>query len=217
MFYFSISNAILPPLLKVIDVEYIWHLISKSLSRKVDNKLKCESQLDYNRVWERPEFEVGFEYAYVLKTCLYVSFYISLQPIISLIAVFGLFMMYYAQKYVLFYRSARPRPSSDLLNESLNKILYFCICAYALGSLTWTNFLKNEQSVLVPNLISLGLGVLVYLLPFGSIIDCVKKEELRPLLYDNERLFFVSEYDRLNPHTREQGIANFYQYLSDKK
>lgn len=37
------------------------------------------------------------------------------------------------------------------------------------------------------------------------------------MLYDTERMFFVSEYDRLNPHTREDGINNFYQYLSDKK
>jgi hypothetical protein len=143
VFYFSITNAILPPLLKVFDVVYYWHLIMKCTTRKPENKLRVESQLDYNKVWERPEFEVGYEYAYVLKTCLYTAFYVSLQPVIALLAVFGLLLMYYAEKYVLFYRSSRPRPSSDLLNSYLNNILYFCICAYALGSLTWTNFLKN--------------------------------------------------------------------------
>lgn len=143
VFYFSISNAIVPPLLKIIDVTYLWHLWMKSRASKMDGKLRSDSQLDYNKAWERPEFEVGFEYVYLLKTCLYTAFYISLQPIIAFMAIFGLLAMYYAEKFVLYYRSSRPRPSSDLLNESLNKILYFCICAYALGSLTWTNFLKN--------------------------------------------------------------------------
>lgn len=86
---------------------------------------------------------MGFEYAFVLKTCLYTAFYMSLQPIILIIGALGLYLMYYCEKYVLFYRSSRPRPSSNLINESLNYILYFSICAYALGSLTWTTFVPN--------------------------------------------------------------------------
>lgn len=36
-------------------------------------------------------------------------------------------------------------------------------------------------------------------------------------MYSEERLFFSSEYERLNPHTREEGVRNFYSYLSEKK
>jgi|JI6StandDraft_1071083.scaffolds.fasta_scaffold16528_3 hypothetical protein len=62
---------------------------------------------------------------------------------------------------------------------------------------------EKSQYTLVPNLISLGIGVLVMIVPLGAIIDCIKKEEQhRPLSYADERLFFVSEYERLNPHTR---------------
>jgi hypothetical protein len=37
------------------------------------------------------------------------------------------------------------------------------------------------------------------------------------MLYEEERPFFVSEYERLNPFTREEGIRNFYQFMLSRK
>jgi hypothetical protein len=35
--------------------------------------------------------------------------------------------------------------------------------------------------------------------------------------YEEERVFFVSEYDRLNPNTRTEGIKRFYDNVEDKR
>jgi hypothetical protein len=90
------------------------------------------------------EFEIGYEYVHMLKTCIYTAFYISLQPIIAPISGIGLLFMYYAEKYVLLYRCSRPKPSSDLINSSLSIIMNLCILAYSLGSLTWTSFIPTN-------------------------------------------------------------------------
>lgn len=37
------------------------------------------------------------------------------------------------------------------------------------------------------------------------------------MLYEEERPFFVSEYERLNPFTREEGIRNFYRFMLSRK
>lgn len=73
-----------------------WPSVSVPDKHYIDSKLTTESQIDYNKQWERPEFEVGFEYAFVLKTCLYTAFFMSLQPIILLIGAVGLFLMYHS-------------------------------------------------------------------------------------------------------------------------
>lgn len=151
VFYFSVSNALLPPLLKIFDVSYLLYKVTRwwkcrpgtSLTN-IAKKLGYESQSDYNKEWERPEFETGYEYAYILKTCIYTAFYISIQPIIALMAAIGMFLMFYANKYVLFYRSSRPKPSSSLINETLSRILNFMVVIYSLGSLTWTSFIPND-------------------------------------------------------------------------
>lgn len=67
----------------------------------------------------------------------------SLQPIIIFFGIVGLALMYQAQKFVLFKQSIRPKPSSNIITQSLNSLFYFSIIAYGLGSLTWTNFLPQ--------------------------------------------------------------------------
>jgi hypothetical protein len=95
--------------------------------------------------------------------------------------------MFYANKYVLFYRASRPKPSSDIINSSLSRILNLSLIVYGLGSLTWTSFVPTDEPkyAIVPNLICVGLGVLLQLVPLELIIKCVQKsEENRAMVYD---------------------------------
>ena len=87
-----------------------------------------------------------------------------LQPIIVMFSLIGLFLMYYAEKYALYYRSMRPRSSSNLITFTMKNILYFCVIAHGFGSLTWTNFYINAGPTIafIPAVIVIGLGVILY-------------------------------------------------------
>jgi hypothetical protein len=95
--------------------------------------------------------------------------------------------MFFANKYVLFYRASRPQPSSDLIELSLSRILSLSVMVYGLGSLTWTSFIPNTEPkyAIVPNLICVSLGLVFILVPLEPIVRCIKKSgENRAMTYD---------------------------------
>lgn len=92
---------------------------------------------------------------------------------------------------------------------------------YSLGSLTWSNFSPNgiPREAILPNLVAMGLSVLLYVLPMNTIIiGCFFQDEVeKPTTFDEYRLFLPSEYDRLNPTTQEEGLEDYRKYMERKK
>jgi hypothetical protein len=78
---------------------------------------------------------------------------------------------------------------------------------YSLGSLTWSNLTPGgiPAAALVPNLIALGLSVIIYCIPYNTIImgSCFSDNYEMNKKFDDERIIFPSEYDRLNPSTQQ--------------
>lgn len=76
-----------------------------------------------------------------------------------------------------------------------------------MGSLTWSNLLSGgiPEEAIVPNLVALGLSFLIVVVPMKLIlIGCLfDNESIKPASYDEDRITFSTEYDRLNPTTME--------------
>jgi hypothetical protein len=180
------------------------------------------SQDELNTLLAGTDFEIGFEYVYVIKTCVYTAFFVSLQPVISILAIIGLFLMYWAEKYVLFNRSKRPPPGSDIINQAMSQIIYLCPLVYALGSLTWPVFIPDgtPRESMIPNLIAIGISIVMFIIPLEAICNCCINEDERAnaeLIYEKERIFFTTEYDRRNPATLKAGYEDYVKYLQDIK
>jgi hypothetical protein len=125
--------------------------------------------------------------------------------------------MHWAQKFSLYKRCQRPVPGTKIISTAMSQMIYFGTIAYSLGSLTWANFLPQtntfDQSVL-PNLLSVSVGTLIFVLPYEMIFRKIFKNKRMPeVSYLANRIFFTSEYDRLNPSTSEAGIREYRQYL----
>jgi hypothetical protein len=71
---------------------------------------------------------------------MFACFYVSLQPIVSFIALIGIFLIYWVHKYCLFNRYKRPIPGTDFVNDAIYQIIFLGPLVYSLGSLTWSNF-----------------------------------------------------------------------------
>lgn len=102
----------------------------------------------------------------------------------------------------------------------MSQMIYFGTIAFSLGSMTWANFLPTSQfrEALLPNLFSLSMGFIIFIVPYESIFRKVFKNKRMPeVFYADNRIFFTSEYDRLNPSTSESGIKEYRQFLQKKR
>jgi hypothetical protein len=143
---------------------------------------------------------------------MFVCFFVSLQPIVSVFALLGYLIMYWSEKYCLFNRYKRPVPGSDFVNKSVYQLIFLGPLIYSFGSLTWANFDPNgiPPEAIVPNLLAVLFSVLVIILPMNTFIEgfCTNENTVVKLTnYDNDRMFFSSEYDRVNPTTSRDAIT----------
>lgn len=160
---------------------------------------------------------MGYEYIYIVNLFVFTCYYVSLQPIIPLIALLGLLCMHWAQKYSLFKRCQRPVPGTKILSTAMSQMIYFGTISFSLGSLTWANFLPQintfEQSI-PPNLLSASVAFFIFVMPYEIIFRKIFSNKRMPeVSYRANRVFFTSEYDRLNPSTAESGIKEYRQFL----
>lgn len=54
------------------------------------------SQQELNAKLEGLDFEIGLQYVYSIKTVVFTAFFVSLMPVISILALLGIFFMYWA-------------------------------------------------------------------------------------------------------------------------
>lgn len=217
IFYFAFTNALVSPLLRLLDFRHRRRDLMRCYSSRPINKIGFGDQLEYNRVWEGDEFEVGYEYVYLLQTTLYTCFFISLQPIIAVLSTIGILLYLAVVRYALFYWCQRPKASSSFVNKTLNRILRLSMLAYAVGMMCWTHFAAANRlrSAMIPTVLALILAAAVYY--WSDNLDQLVVREEVPLSYERSRIFLNSEYDRVNPATRKKALREFKQYIECKQ
>jgi hypothetical protein len=153
----------------------------------------------------------------------FTCFYVTMQPYVVVPALIGFFLMFWADKYKLLYNSTRPVPSSELLADAMGQLVFFSPFVLAIGNLTWYNFI-NHQTIDFTNMVhisriaALGVSLLFFLLPVDSIVEAVcSLPDDEVLSYNEVRGKLASEYDRLNPATKEDALRDFLDFLSDQK
>lgn len=92
---------------------------------------------------------------------------------------------------------------------------------YAIGSFCWTIFFPGAipSSALIPNIIALVIGVVLFFFPFTTINGYLfsDDDDLKELIYEDNRIYLPSEYDRLNPTTAEKGLQDYLEYIEQFK
>jgi hypothetical protein len=84
--------------------------------------------------------------------------------------------MYWSQKYSLLNRMKRPVPGSDMVNEAMGSVITFGPIMLAGGNMVFSDYLSEHGEgnlKFLLHLISIGVGVFFYLLPFKLIYRCI--------------------------------------------
>lgn len=217
VYYLALTNAILSPFLKLFDYMQYWSLLKRRWSDYPSNKLYFD-QKELNEAFEGKKFEVGDHYIYMVKTTVFTCFYLSLQPIIAAFSAVGLFLMYWVDKYEMIRRSKRPPPGSDIVHHTLLQFIYLCPLLFCLGALVWPWYLGELNTTRVhPYIVGCVIAGILFLIPMEIIFDNLITTSQDHLDYYDSRILFTSEYDRMNPATKDVATKKYFEWLKHYK
>ncbi|CAD8171332.1 unnamed protein product [Paramecium pentaurelia] len=212
-FIITLINALITPLTSFFDIFYLRKLILQNQLQK--NATNTVTQTEANTIFEGPQVLLYDNYAYVCKTVWITLFFAPLVPISLLFCICGFFLYYWIQKYLLLRRKCRPPLQSSHLNSEMCNIINFSPILLAAGQL-WVDFVfESNATTKIINFVSIGFSGLEFFFPFEKL---VKKfiswpddpNELNK--YSEKWHELPTDYDRINPITRQQAIQNYVKF-----
>jgi hypothetical protein len=124
------------------------------------------------------EFTTGAEYIFVIKTCVFTSFFLALVPAIAIVSSVGLILIYWVNKYNLLKRSKRPAPGTNIVHNSLIQFVYLCPLFYIIGAVIWSNFgARATHSSNISHTIAGVIGIIIFLIPYEGLSEIIFKSK----------------------------------------
>ncbi|CAD8213980.1 unnamed protein product [Paramecium octaurelia] len=212
-FIITLINALITPLTSFFDIFYLRKLIQqRNLEKSATNTI---TQTEANTIFEGPQVLLYDNYAYVCKTVWITLFFAPLVPISLLFCICGLFLYYWIQKYLLLRRKCRPPLQSSHLNSEMCNIINFSPILLAAGQL-WVDFVfESNATTKIVNFVSIGFSGLEFFFPFEKIAKkfLTWPEDPNELSKYSEKWHELpTDYDRINPITRQQAIQNYVKF-----
>jgi hypothetical protein len=210
--FFIAALNILVPIGLFFDPWEIYLRVIRWWYTKPKNRLNIHGQIKFNKFFGNYQFDIGYEYAYLVKTVIFTAFFVCMQPIIAIFAPIGLGLYFLATKRNLFYHFQRPNFHFATINASVDFMLLISMSAFGFGCLFVNNFIEVENGyksngTLLANwiIVMIAVGFLI-VVPFKIFYCCIKKPTPPQYDYLEKRMLLRSEYDRLNPETKNLAV-----------
>lgn len=187
IFFIAAINAIVP-LVFIFDPWEHFLRIKRWWYSKPNNRLNIYGQAKFNEYFGNYVFDIGYEYAYLIKTAVFTAFFVAMQPIIAIFGAVGLVLYYLVSKRNLYYYFQRPNFHSATINSSVDTMLLLAPVAFGFGCLLVNNFIEDELSrlsngTLLTNWIIVMIAVgFLFVVPLKIFYCCIARPE--PPRYD---------------------------------
>lgn len=141
VFYIALLS-LLVPLGRLLDPWEIYLRVLRWYYEDPERRLQMYGQKELNKHYGNYEFDIGYEYSYLIKTSIFTAFFVSLQPVIAVFAPLGLLLYYMIDKRNLLRHFQRPTYHFPTLNKTVDFIMMFSLLAFGFGALLVNNFIK---------------------------------------------------------------------------
>ena len=129
--------------------------------------------------------------------------------------------MHWAQKFSILNFCKRPVPGNTTIHRVMFQFIYLGPLFYTVGNYIWKSYFPLALSTMIKTstIVSLVLSLLILILPFDVIFNFIFKDSDADnnLNYYEARIYFPSEYDRLNPITSKSAIEEYMKYVEQFK
>lgn len=181
IFFIALFN-LLVPITTLIDFYEHWLRLVRWWYSDPDRRLELFGQQELNKFYGNYIFDIGYEYAFLIKTCIFTAFFVCMQPIIALFAPIALLFYYVSVRHNLFYHFQRPTYHYETTNNSVDLILLFSPLAFGLGCLLVNNINTQVQlepttnGTLIVTIITIIIScVFLIIVPFRIFYCCISK------------------------------------------
>jgi hypothetical protein len=219
-----ISNAILPPLLQFFSPKAGWRWLKRRKAMGQGEKCKLTQQ-EANILSEEVPINMPNLCAGLMKTYLLSLMYAPVLPIGLLIGLAAVMLQYWVNKYMLLRRHSRPVRLSDELDDMMLQFVALGCAAYAAS--TYYFFYDLDSDLFLPGAIACGLTLVYLFTPLQRMFKlCLRKqlivENVAALsetqkTYEESAVDFITDYDRANPTTAEEGKKWWVELITVKQ
>ena len=217
MLVYFIINAIITPLLWIVDIPYLFRRMHQCYIEKGKNPDNNHymTQRDLNKLYEYPDMNLAYKYSYIAKTTAMCFFYMPIFPLCFIFSFIGFIFGYFLEKFNFTHLYKRP----EMLDEIITKVYtnYFIIILFigGIGNYVFLHNVYNNNTWPLINIILFGILIII---PYTKFINCnfvgIDKSEYLNYPLSNVYFTFYNDYQRQNPLTKKMGILN---YLSELK
>ena len=123
-----LSNSVVPGIMTLIDLGYLWPLLRQYIFKKYPEKRIQLTQQEANILFEKPKLNAAYRYAADIKTLMFSTFYAFIIPIAPILGIANLLFSYIVYKYMIIRRMSRPLPvGGKLALEMIDNFLEMVI------------------------------------------------------------------------------------------
>lgn len=181
-------------------------LVGAVLANGESNKVM---QADLNTAHECPEFAISGNYMAICYAFSMVCFYQQVSPFISLLGMGMTAIKFMVTRYLLIYRSRRPKNFDFEFTQQMFTMLDFCLLVYGASTAFFQKIFGADSSWYCTLMITIGAVNLLYGMMSVNARH-VKAEGLgQELLFDEYSKKLVTDYDRSNPMTASRALSEW--------
>lgn len=161
--------------------------------------------------------ELSYKYSYMGSTILITVFYLPILPLSCVFSFFGLFLMYFIEKYNVLNVYKRPEKIDGRITRTYVDFFRLTIFVYALSNYIFNGQISYGNASF--DLIALILFASLIIVPVGYLLRKLRFIEEFDLANDDyEDLYFELgiNYEMSNPITKEKGFEKYLCSLYEK-
>jgi len=217
VFIVFIIIVVVGPLSNLFNPWYFLRLYRRWKAKRQGSNCKL-TQEEANLLFEGPPIDIAQNYANVLKTIWVTAFYAPVLPIGVPLAVLGLFLSYWTDKYLLLNRYVRPSALGKSLSLWMAEYLELSPFFFAVGNIVFRSLIKrndddNVDDPILPTILGLAISFAHFLVPAHSIAKkCFSSSERDysyKQTYSQARVRFNNDYDICNPIYHDVALQNW--------
>lgn len=189
-------------------------LVNAVMTQGENNKVM---PVDLHNAHEYPEFSLSGNYTATFYALSMVCFYQQVAPFMPLLGMAMTSIKFVVTRYLLLYRSRRPKNFDFEYTHQMFVMLDFCLLVYGASTAFFQGVFETQKTWYCTLMITMGAVNLLYGLLSLSATNAKSEGIGQELLFEEHSKKLATDYDRSNPLTASKALTSWLAKIDSSK